>query len=112
MNALICGGMGLSEGQMAILNTCAFAPVPIMLYLFNKLKQKKGIRFTYQTCLISFAICIFTFVICNEMIMSKDNKLLKIVMLVKILFHGTFFFLSKFPRIIKHKNNCFQMRLN
>ncbi len=79
MNALICGGMGLSEGQMAILNTCAFAPVPIMLYLFNKLKQKKGIRFTYQTCLISFAICIFTFVICNEMIMGKDNKLLKII---------------------------------
>ena len=63
MNALICGGMGLSEGQMAILNTCAFAPVPIMLYLFNKMKAKKGIRFTYQTCLISFSICIFSFVI-------------------------------------------------
>ena len=31
MNALIGGGMGLNEGQMAILNTCAFAPVPIML---------------------------------------------------------------------------------
>ena len=79
MNALICGGMGLSEGHMAILNTCAFAPVPIMLYLFNKLKQKKGIRFTYQTCLISFAVCIFSFVIGNEIILGEGNTTLKII---------------------------------
>ena len=79
MNALICGGMGLSEGHMAILNTCAFAPVPIMLYLFNKLKQKKGIRFTYQTCLISFAVCIFTFVIGNEIVLGEGNTTLKII---------------------------------
>ena len=61
MNAMIIGGMGLNSGQMAIVNTCAFAPVPIMLYLFNKLKAKKGIRFTYQTCLATFAVAIFSF---------------------------------------------------
>ena len=49
-------GMGFDGMGMAILNTCAFAPVPVMLYLFNKLKAKKGTRFTYQTCLICFAI--------------------------------------------------------
>ena len=36
MNALILGGMGMSSLEMAILNTCAFAPIPLMLYLFNK----------------------------------------------------------------------------
>ena len=79
MNALICGGMGLSEGQMAILNTCAFAPVPIMLYLFNKMKAKKGIRFTYQTCLISFSICILSFVLGNEIVLGEGNTTLKII---------------------------------
>ena len=39
MNALILGGMGMNGMQMAILNTCAFAPVLLMLYMFNKLKQ-------------------------------------------------------------------------
>lgn len=79
MNALICGGMGLSEGHMAILNTCAFAPVPIMLYLFNKMKNKKGIRFTYQTCLICFSICIFSFTFGNEIVLGEGNTTLKII---------------------------------
>ena len=78
MNAMILGGMGLSSLQMAILNTCAFAPVPIMLYLFTKLKARKGIRFAYQTCLLSFAICIFSFFIGSNFIMG-DNTTAKII---------------------------------
>ena len=78
MNAMIVGGMGLSSGQMAIVNTCAFAPVPIMLYLFNKLKAKKGIRFTYQTCLATFAIAIFSFFLGSTFIMG-DNTVVKII---------------------------------
>ena len=61
MNALILGGMGFNGTEMAIINTCAFAPVPIMLWLFNKLKAKKGIRFTFQTCLLAFAVAILSF---------------------------------------------------
>lgn len=79
MNALICGGMGLSEGHMAILNTFAFGPVPIMLYLFNKMKAKKGIRFTYQSCLICFSICIFSFIFANEIVLGEGNTMLKII---------------------------------
>ena len=79
MNALIVGGMGLTSGQMAILNTCAFAPVPIMLYLFNKMKAKKGVRFTYQSCLITFAIAIMSFFLGNEIILGEGNTTLKIV---------------------------------
>ncbi len=78
MNAMIIGGMGLTSGQMAIVNTCAFAPVPIMLYLFNKVKAKKGIRFTYQTCLATFAVAIFSFFAGSTMFWG-DNALPKII---------------------------------
>ena len=61
MNAMIVGGMGFEGWEMTVINTCAFAPVPIMLWLFNKVKARKGIRFTYQTCLIAFAIAILNF---------------------------------------------------
>ena len=79
MNAMIIGGMGMNGIEMAILNTCAFAPVPLMLYLFNKLKARKGLRFAYQTCLLSFAFCILTFVINNTFIMGENNKTLQII---------------------------------
>lgn len=79
MNAMILGGMGMNGTQMAILNTCAFAPVPLMLYMFNKLKQRKGIRFAYQTCLLSFAFCILTFDIASVYVMGNDNLTLQIL---------------------------------
>ena len=61
MNSMISGGMGMNGAEMALLNTCAFAPVPVMLYLFNKVKAKKGLRFTYQTCLLAFSVAILSF---------------------------------------------------
>ena len=79
MNALIVGLMGLESIHMTILNTCAFAPVPIMLYLFQKLKAKKGLRFTYQSCLLCFAICIMSFLIGSEYIMGPGNYGVKVL---------------------------------
>ncbi|MBR7140528.1 MAG: MFS transporter [Clostridia bacterium] len=79
MNAMIIGGMGFNGAEMALINTCAFAPVPVMLYLFNKLKAKKGIRFTYQTCLISFAISILSFFFGSTYFLGTDNKTLQYV---------------------------------
>lgn len=77
MNALILGGMGMNGAEMAILNTCAFVPVPIMLYLFNKLKAKKGIRFTYQTCLIAFSVAILSFFFGSLFMVGTGNKALQ-----------------------------------
>jgi len=74
MNAMINGGMGFNGAEMAIINTCAFGPVPVMLYLFNKLKAKKGVRFTYQTCLIAFAVAIMSFFFAS-LYMTGGNKL-------------------------------------
>lgn len=75
MNAMIVGGMGMNGGEMALLNTCAFAPVPIMLYLFNKVKAKKGIRFTYQTCLLAFAVAILSFFFGSKFVCGENKTL-------------------------------------
>ena len=80
MNAMIIGGMGFNGAEMALANTCAFAPVPIMLYLFNKLKAKKGLRFTYQTCLLGFAVAIMSFFFASKF-MIPNNKLLQYVII-------------------------------
>ena len=61
MNAMIMGGMGFNGLEMALINTCAFAPVPVMLWFFNKMKAKAGVRFTFQTCLLAFAVAILSF---------------------------------------------------
>lgn len=80
MSALIGGSMGFKEGwQVAIIQTCAFGPVPMMLYLFNKLKAKKGVRFTYQTCLIAFAIAILSFDFASLYVVGENNVALQFV---------------------------------
>ena len=78
MNTMIIGGMGFNGTEMAIINTCAFAPVPIMLYLFIKLKAKKGFRFTYQTCLVAFGIAILSFFFAS-LFMTGGNKMVQYI---------------------------------
>lgn len=75
MNSLIVGGMGFDMMEMAIVETCAFAPVPVMLYLFEKVKRKKGVRFTYQTCLIAFAIAILSFDLASLFVTGGNKPL-------------------------------------
>lgn len=55
-NVLISGPMGLNGFQIAIINTTAFAPVPIMLIIYRKVMAKKGYRFAFQTALASFVL--------------------------------------------------------
>ena len=79
MNGMIIGGMGLNGTQMAILNTCAFGPVPIMLYLFNKVKAKVGVRRAYQSCLLVFAISIMAFFFASRFMLGEGRDTLKVV---------------------------------
>lgn len=78
MNGLIIGGMGLNGFQMAMLNTCAFGPVPVMLYLFNKAKARYGLRTTYQSCLLMFAGAILSFFLGSRFLWG-DNTTVKMV---------------------------------
>ena len=65
-NTLISGVMNLGAGWAAVLNTCAFAPVPLMLYIFNRLRKKYGVRPVFQSALLSFGLCIFSFCIGSQ----------------------------------------------
>lgn len=78
MNAMISGGMGFNGLEMALINTCAFAPVPVMLYFFSKLKSKKGLRFAYQTCLAAFGVCILGFFF-SSLFMTGGNKMIQYI---------------------------------
>ena len=79
MNGLIIGGMGMNGVQMAILNTCAFGPVPVMIYLFNKAKRRYGVRAAYHSCLIMFAVSIMTFFFASRFILGEGNMSTKII---------------------------------
>ncbi len=79
MNGLIIGGMGLNGWQMAILNTCAFGPVPVMLYLFNKSKVRYGLRPTYQSCLLLFAVSILSFFAGSRFVLGEGNVTAKMI---------------------------------
>lgn len=78
MNALIIGGMGFNGLEMALLNTCAFAPVPVMLYLFNKIKAKKGLRLAIQISMIAFAVAILSFDLASIYV-TGGNKIVQYI---------------------------------
>lgn len=65
-NTLISGVMNLSASWAAIMNVCAFAPVPFMLFIYYMLIKKKGIRFAYRVAIGSFAIAILNFCVGSE----------------------------------------------
>ena len=71
-NTLISGVMNLDASYGAIMNTCAFAPVPLMLFIYYKLIRKKGLRFSYRCCLGSFAIAILNFCVGSEYIFPNN----------------------------------------
>ncbi len=60
-NVLASGVMELSGWQITIINTAAFAPVPIMLVIFNIVQKRKSLRFAFQTSLIAFAVAMLVF---------------------------------------------------
>ena len=79
MNGMIIGGMGMNGLQMAILNTFAFGPVPVMLYLYKKAKSRYGMRATYQSCLLVFALAILSFFFASRYVMGEGNMMVKLV---------------------------------
>ena len=47
--------MGLSDSQLGTMNGAVFAPVPIMLIVFNLLNRKKGAKWGFRLALLVFA---------------------------------------------------------
>jgi GPH family glycoside/pentoside/hexuronide:cation symporter len=55
--------MGLTESQLGMMNAAAFAPVPIMLILFNLISRKKGAKWAFRLALLIFAGVMFAYVL-------------------------------------------------
>ncbi len=53
--------MGISDSQLGLMNAAAFAPVPIMLVLFNIISKTKGAKFAFRISLLIFAVAMLIF---------------------------------------------------
>jgi GPH family glycoside/pentoside/hexuronide:cation symporter len=53
--------MGLSDAQLGYMNAAAFAPVPVMLLLFNWISKKKGAKWAFRLALLIFALAMLIF---------------------------------------------------
>jgi GPH family glycoside/pentoside/hexuronide:cation symporter len=53
--------MDISETQLGLMNAAAFAPVPIMLIVFNWISRKKGAKFAFRAALLVFAVAMLLF---------------------------------------------------
>jgi GPH family glycoside/pentoside/hexuronide:cation symporter len=53
--------MGISDAKMGLMNAAAFAPVPIMLIIFNLISRKKGAKFAFRVALLVFAVAMLMF---------------------------------------------------
>jgi GPH family glycoside/pentoside/hexuronide:cation symporter len=53
--------MGLTQTQLGTMNAAAFAPVPIMLLIFNYIAKKKGAKWGFRLALIIFAVVMVCF---------------------------------------------------
>jgi len=47
--------MGLTDSQLGVMNAAVFAPVPLMLILFNLLNRRKGAKWSFRLALLIFA---------------------------------------------------------
>lgn len=53
--------MGLTQSQLGTMNAAAFAPVPVMLIIFNLLTKKKGAKWAFRLALLVFAAVMLAF---------------------------------------------------
>ncbi len=47
--------MSISDAQLGLMNAAAFAPVPVMLIVFNLISRKKGAKYAFRAALLVFA---------------------------------------------------------
>jgi GPH family glycoside/pentoside/hexuronide:cation symporter len=53
--------MKISETQLGLMNAAAFAPVPIMLIVFNLITRKWGAKLAFRSALLVFAVAMLLF---------------------------------------------------
>ncbi len=53
--------MGISDASLGLMNAAAFAPVPIMLIVFNVISRKKGAKYAFRAALLVFAVAMLLY---------------------------------------------------
>ena len=53
--------MGISESQLGLMNAVAFAPIPIMLIIFNLMSRKWGAKAAFRAALLVFAFAMLLY---------------------------------------------------
>ena len=53
--------MRISDTNLGLMNAAAFAPVPIMLIVFNLLSRKKGAKYAFRLALLVFAVAMLMY---------------------------------------------------
>lgn len=53
--------MGITDSQLGLMNAAAFAPVPVMLIVFNLITRKKGAKYAFRAALLVFAVAMLLF---------------------------------------------------
>lgn len=53
--------MGISDARLGLMNAAAFAPIPVMLILFNLISRKRGAKFAFRVALLIFAVAMLLF---------------------------------------------------
>jgi len=53
--------MRISDASLGLMNAAAFAPVPIMLIVFNLITRKKGAKFAFRVSLLVFAVAMLLY---------------------------------------------------
>ena len=53
--------MHISEAQLGLMNAAAFAPVPVMLIVFNLITRKWGAKVAFRSALLVFAVAMLLF---------------------------------------------------
>ena len=48
--------MGITDTNLGLMNAAAFAPVPVMLIVFNLISRKKGAKYAFRAALLVFAV--------------------------------------------------------
>jgi GPH family glycoside/pentoside/hexuronide:cation symporter len=53
--------MHISDAQLGLMNAAAFAPVPVMLIIFNLISRKKGAKYAFRAALLIFAVAMLLY---------------------------------------------------
>ena len=79
------GTGGFSGGQIAIVNACAFGPVPVTMMLYNFIGKKKGFRFGFVYAMLTFAFAMGVCALANKNIIASSDIRFYIGMLSGLL---------------------------